>query len=597
MWEPNEDRLNLRSSAVDANGLDDANAGRRHKVADQDSLFSQIEYVRDQANPHLSDAEISRVQRFGTLVSWRAGDAIYQTGRVACGVLILLRGNTRTTRRDVRAQEHLVSERGPGHLVGEAAELCGNPSLVDVYANSDVHALQLTSEQLRALMMADIEVGEKILRALIRRRAILVERGWGSVIVGDPTHPRVVALEGFLRRNDHPHTVIDALSDIDAKALIEHIAPPASDLPIVVCPDGTMLRAPSESQLASCLGWLPAFEIEQVYDVAIVGAGPAGLATAVYAASEGLRVAVLDTRAPGGQAGASARIENFLGFPMGISGQALAGRAIIQAQKFGAHLFIPSQVKTFRCEGNSLSLVTDTNRSISARTVVIASGAAYRRPSIKGLDRFEGRGVYYWASPIEAKLCASNEVIIVGGGNSAGQAAAYLASHAKLVRILVRRENLEATMSRYLIERLDALPNVRLEPLTEIERLDGDEHGLGAVHCTSKSGRRSFAVRHLFLFTGADANTSWLRSCDVDLDAKGFVLTGADVTNRKFSHAMPLETSVRRVFAVGDVRSASVKRVAAAAGDGAAVVAQLHMVVANQSTLVTRGLPPDWSDC
>ncbi|HXZ07672.1 MAG TPA: NAD(P)/FAD-dependent oxidoreductase, partial [Paraburkholderia sp.] len=408
------------------------------------------------------------------------------------------------------------------------------------------------------------------------RRAGMIEQGCGPVLVGHLGHARLVALEGFLRRNDQPHTVIDARSDPDALALLERITPSADDFPIVVCPDGTVLRAPTESELATRLGWLPVIDSTRTYDVVIVGAGPAGLATAVYAASEGLSVAVFDARAPGGQAGASARIENFLGFPLGISGQALAGRAFVQAQKFGAHVFIPSQVETLRCEDDTVALRLASGDRITARTVVIASGASYRRPSIRGIERFEGRGVYYWASPIEARLCAGQEVVIVGGGNSAGQAAAYLASHARRVRVLVRRDGLEATMSRYLIDRLSGLPNVALSVQTEIDSLDGDEQGLREIHCSSPNGRQTLAVRHVFLFTGADANTEWLRGCGVDLDEKGFVLTGTDVAERDFNGASPLETSLRRVFAIGDVRSSSVKRVAAAAGEGAAVVAQIH---------------------
>jgi thioredoxin reductase (NADPH) len=547
--------------------------------AEDEAPFSPLETLTDQAHPRLSDPEMNRIMRLGTQVSWFAGEAIYAAGQPASGVLVLLRGRVTVTRHDGLGQANVTIDQGPGHFLGEAAQLSGRPSLVDAHALTDVEALQFAPEQLRALLVVEAELGERILRALIRRRAGLIEQGCGPVLVGLPGQAKLVALEGFLRRNDHPHTVIDARSDPDALALLERITSSPDELPIVVCPDGTMLRAPTENELAITLGWLPVLDPARIYDVVIVGAGPAGLATAVYAASEGLCVAVFDARAPGGQAGASSRIENFLGFPMGISGQALAGRAFVQAQKFGAHLFIPSQVTSLHCEGSTVALELDSGNRITARAVVIASGASYRRPPIDGLGRFEGRGVYYWASPIEARLCAGRDVIIVGGGNSAGQAAAYLASHARRVRILIRRSGLEATMSHYLIERLNALPNIELSVQTEIESLEDDEHGLAAVHCTSARGKETFAVRHVFLFTGADANTGWLRDCSVDVDEKGFILTGSDVLNRKFNGAFPLETSLRRVFAIGDVRSSSVKRVAAAVGEGAAVVAQIHAVL------------------
>ena len=568
-------------------GMGDDLAGARpprQYSSEDEAPFSPLETRTDQTHPRLTDAEVERMMRFGNQVCWRSGETIYEAGQLASGVLVLLRGTAQVTRHEGLGQASHTIKQGPGHFLGEAAQLSGRPSLVGAHALTDVVALQLAPEQLRALLVAEAELGERILRALIRRRTGLIEKGCGPVLVGYPGQARLVALEGFLRRNDHPHTVIDARSDPDAMALLERIAPSADDFPIVVCPDGTVLRAPTENALATTLGWLPAFDKARVYDVVIVGAGPAGLATAVYAASEGLSVAVFDARAPGGQAGASARLENFLGFPMGISGQALAGRAFVQAQKFGAHLFIPSRVASIRCEGDAVALELDNGNCVRARSVVVASGASYRRPSFDGLERFEGRGVYYWASPIEAKLCAGREVIIVGGGNSAGQAAAYLASHARLVRVLVRKSGLEATMSQYLIERLTALPNVELSVQTHVERLDGDEYGLAAVHCRSPQGACCFDVRHLFLFTGAEANTGWLRGCEVELDEKGFVLTGPNVAGRPQAEVLPLETNLPRVFAIGDVRSSSVKRVAAAVGEGAAVVAQIHSALAKTST-------------
>jgi thioredoxin reductase (NADPH) len=541
--------------------------------------FSLLETRANQTHPCLSDAEIDRTKRFGIRVCWKAGEPIFEAGKPAPGVLVLLHGTARMSKRDGMGHSTLILEQGAGQFLGEAAQLSGRPSLVDGLAITDVEAVQISPDQLRGLLIAEAELGERILRALILRRAGLVAGGCGPVIVGWPDDGRLVALQGFLRRNDHPHTVIDARVDADAIALLERLAVSFGDFPIVVCPDGSILRAPDENQLAAKLGWLPHFDPAHVYDVAVVGAGPAGLATAVYAASEGLSVAVFDSRAPGGQAGASARIENFLGFPMGISGQALAGRAFVQAQKFGAHISIPTRVNSIVCDRGPIELEVDGGPRVNSRTVVIATGASYRRPGIAGLERFEGRHVFYWASPIEAKLCVGREVIIVGAGNSAGQAVVYLASHAARVRLLVRGEGLGASMSRYLIDRISALPNVEVFTRTNISSLEEDKSGLAAVHCESERGHTIFRTRHLFLFTGADANTSWLGQCAVDLDGKGFILTGPLVCNRPPGGMLPLETSLPGVFAIGDVRSGSTKRVAAAVGEGAAVVAQIHQAL------------------
>jgi thioredoxin reductase (NADPH) len=325
---------------------------------------------------------------------------------------------------------------------------------------------------------------------------------------------------------------------------------------------------------------LPELDASHIYDVAIVGAGPAGLATAVYAASEGLSVIVLDSRAPGGQAGASSRIENYLGFPTGISGQALAGRAFVQAQKFGAHVAIPVKVRALHCDEQPHRLDLVCGGSILSRTVVIATGAVYRRPRLEGLERFEGRGAYYWASPVEAKLCKHEEIVLVGGGNSAGQGIVYLASHAKHVHVLIRKSGFESTMSRYLIDRIRSLPNVTVHPHAEIGHLEAGESGLTSVVLKSPlpDGTDHFDTRHLFLFTGADPNTEWLRTCGVELDAKGFVLTGIGAGS-----GCDLATTVEGIYAIGDARAGSTKRVAAAVGEGAAVVAQIHQLLAERA--------------
>jgi thioredoxin reductase (NADPH) len=553
--------------------------------------FSLLQTRGHQMFPTLTADEIDRIRRFGHAHHWRADELLFRTGERGPGMVVLLRGSVEITRRDAFGHIHLVMTHHIGSFLAEVGQLSGRPALVDGRAREDVEALLIPPEGLRALLVAEAELGERIMRALILRRVALIEHGSGGpILIGCGAESRLLALQGFLRRNGHPHTVIDAKTDEDAIALLERIAATRDDFPLVVCPDGSVLRNPDEGRLASCLGLLPEFDPKHVYDLAIVGAGPAGLASAVYAASEGLSVAVFDCRAPGGQAGASTRIENYLGFPTGISGQALAGRAFVQAQKFGAHIAIPLEVKALHCGGHPMELELTDGRRITTRTVVIASGAVYRRPAIDSLARFEGRGVYYWASPLEAKLCRNEEVMLVGGGNSAGQAAVYLASHAARVHLTIRAGSLDASMSRYLIERIASLPNVTLHSRTEITALAGDEGGLTSVrtrHCDTGELVEK-PVRHLFLFIGADPNTDWLRTCNVELDAKGFVLTGsaARVPVEVAAH-FPLQTSVAGVFAIGDARAGSTKRVAAAVGEGAAAVAQVHAFLAQTTNNVT----------
>ncbi|WP_043089830.1 NAD(P)/FAD-dependent oxidoreductase, partial [Xanthomonas vasicola] len=427
------------------------------------------------------------------------------------------------------------------------------------------------------------------MRALILRRVGLIEGdASGSVLIGEPDDPHLTRLQGFLTRNGYPNTVMD-VSDDEGRALVERLGIQEHDLPVMVCPSGRVLRQPSDAEAAHCLGMTPDIDPNKRYDVAIVGAGPAGLATAVYAASEGLSVLVLDQRAIGGQAGASARIENYLGFPTGISGQALAGRAYNQALKFGAELAIPIEAATLECsrDDGALKLDLADGKQLLASTVVIASGARYRRPEIEGLERFEGHGVSYWASPVEARLCEGGVVALVGGGNSAGQAVAFLAPRVKQLHLIIRGDGLEASMSQYLIERIAALPNVQLHTGTEVSALEGDpERGLqAAVLRTRKDGATErVELRHLFLFVGADPNTGWLQQC-VDTDKRGFVITGT-ARGDGVPACLPLETNRPGVFAIGDVRAGSVKRVAAAVGEGAAVVAQIHQYLAHQANPV-----------
>jgi thioredoxin reductase (NADPH) len=526
------------------------------------------EQRRAQMFPRLNDAEIARLRRYGEVQHLRPGEVIYATGKPAPGLFVLVAGHVAITHRDGRGHDVPIVEHGPGNFGGELSQLAGaRPALVDGVARDEVELVMIPPAKVRAVLVNEADLGERIMRALILRRVALIEHGGGGpVLIGDPQSPDVVRLRGFLTRNGQPHQVFDPAAEEDARLLVAREVTRPGDLPLVVCPDGTILRNPSEGELAACIGMVDEEEASQhCYDVIVAGAGPAGLATAVYAASEGLSVLVIDARAFGGQAGASARIENYFGFPTGISGQALSGRAYTQAQKFGARMLIPARIEALECDSPAPGAAT---------------GAHYRRPAIPNLDAFEGRGVSYWASPIEARLCAGQEVALVGGGNSAGQAAVYLAGFASKVWLIVRRDGLEDTMSRYLIDRIAGLPNVELVPRTEIVALRGAEPGLvGARWRDLTTGEETeCAVRHIFLFAGAEPATQWLAGCGVELDEKGFVKTGRTCQRVEAS----LGTSIPGVFAVGDARSGSVKRVGAAIGEGAMAVAQIHGYLAER---------------
>src|SRR5713101_8027778 len=420
---------------------------------------SIIETRRQQMFPILEPAEIVRVRRFGKVRTFGAGEALAKVGQVGLGLTIILAGNVDITQRDQSGRRTAIVTHGPGHFMGELAQLAGRPALVDAHAREPIEALIIPPDQLRALLIAEAELGERIMRALILRRVGLLETGAGGpVIVGRAENGDVLRLEGFLRRNGHPHQRLNPETDAEAKALIDRFNVDAGQLPIVVCPGGQLLRNPSEIELARCIGLVGPIDPNRVYDVAIVGAGPAGLATAVYAGSEGLSVLVLDCRAFGGQAGASARIENYLGFPTGITGMALMARAYTQAQKFGVEMAIPDEVIGLGEAGDPdqgrFVLKLSNGESVNARAVVVATGARYRRLAVENLDAFEAASVHYWASPLEAKLCAGQEVALVGAGNSAGQAAVYLSSQVSKVRLLVRGSDLATSMSRYLVDRI-----------------------------------------------------------------------------------------------------------------------------------------------
>jgi thioredoxin reductase (NADPH) len=542
-----------------------------------------IETRYEQMFPILEPAEIDRLRRFGEQRTYGVGERLVTTGEPSPGMLVILSGEVAVTQHNVLGRNQPIITHGPGGFIGELAQLSGRPALVDAVATKPVETVVIPSRRLPDVLVAEAELGERIMRALILRRVGLLEAGIaGPVIVGHADHGDVLRLAGFLARNGHPHHTLDPDTDSCAKTLLERFHLEPSELPIVLCPNGQLLRNPSEGDLARCLGLVRPIDPSKVYDVAIIGAGPAGLAAAVYGASEGLSVVVLDSRAFGGQAGASARIENYLGFPTGITGMALMARAYNQAEKFGAEISIPVEVMRLQCHaapnGARFQLGLAKDERVSARAVVIASGARYRRLAVANLEAFESSSVHYWASPLERKLCAGQEVALVGAGNSAGQAVVYLASRVAKVWLLVRGPSLEASMSRYLVDRIAALPNVEVLMHTEICALEGQGGSLEAIRWRHlPSGRETRRpIGHLFLFIGADPNTGWLSQSDVALDDKGFVRTGADLGN---GHR-PLETSRDGVFAIGDVRAGSVKRVAAAVGEGAQVVATLHAFLA-----------------
>jgi thioredoxin reductase (NADPH) len=552
---------------------------------------SLIETRGFQMFPRLETSEIDRLRRFGEPRHYAANEPVFKVGEVAPGLVVIVTGKIKVTHRQTWHSSAHITLHEPGSFMGELAQLAGRPALVDSHAEEPVEALVIAPDRLRALFIAEAELGERIMRALILRRMGLLEDGTGGpVIIGTASNGDVLRLEGFLRRNSHPHQQLDPEIDPEAKALIERFHVDPGQLPIVLCPGGELLHNPTETQLARCIGLLKPLDPNRVYDVAVVGAGPAGLATAVYAGSEGLSVLMLDCRSFGGQAGASARIENYLGFPTGISGIALMARAYNQAQKFGVEVAIPTEAISLAQVGSGaangdLTLNLQDRQRVVARSVVIATGARYRRPALHNLDAFEATSVHYWASPLEVKLCANQEVALVGGGNSAGQAAVYLASKASRVWVLVRGPGLTA-MSQYLVDRITGIGNIEVVTNAHVTALEGSGGMLEAIRWqqTGAAEETRKEIKHLFLFIGADPNTDWLAGSDVSLDAKGFVKTGSDLGNGR--HA--LETSRNRVFAIGDVRSASTKRVAAAVGEGAQVVAAIHGVLAGLGETVHR---------
>ena len=543
--------------------------------------------LREQAFPILSAELIDRIRASGTVRRVAPGDIVFEPEDTAVPFFVLLSGEMEIVQPD-GAGERMVATHGPGEFTGEMTMISGQRSLVRGRVTAPGEFLELTGDALRKLVARDAELSETLLRAFILRRLELINQGLGNVILLGSRHSaQTLELREFLSRNGHPYTYVDLDRDRGAQRLLDSFAVQASEAPVVICNGRNVLRRPSIAELANCLGLNSAIDGAHVRDVIIVGAGPAGLAAAVYGASEGLDVLVIETRAPGGQAGSSSKIENYLGFPTGVSGLELATRARTQAMKFGAELMIARSVARLECARRPYRVVLDSGDALAARSIVIATGAQYKKLNVPALGRFEGKGVYYGATHIEAQLCGGDEVIVVGGGNSAGQAAAFLAQGARKVHILVRGSGLADTMSRYLIQRLTENPKVELHVRTEITALDGEDTLERVTWRNRDSGGESNReIRHVFVMTGASPRTEWLRGC-LALDDKGFILTGRDMDGAAGNPKWPLpraplmlETSLPGVFAVGDVRSGNVKRVASAVGEGAISISLVHRAIA-----------------
>jgi len=486
--------------------------------------------------------------------------------------------------------ERTVTTHGPGGFTGEMTMISGRRSLVRGRVTEPGDFLELGANELRSLVTRDAELSEIFMRAFILRRLQLVDRGLGNIVLMGSRHSaKTLELREFLTRNEHPYTYVDLDADRSSQELLDRFHVEPGEIPVIVCSGGVVLRNPTIQKLADCLGLNISVDESQIRDLIIVGAGPAGLAAAVYAASEGLDVLTIEAGSPGGQAGSSSKIENYLGFPTGLSGQELAARAIAQTEKFGAKMMVAHGVVQLDCAKRPYKVVLDNGNRLAARAVVIATGAEYKRPPIANLERFTGQGVYYGATFMEAQLCGHDEVIVVGGGNSAGQAAVFLAQTAKKVYMLVRSSGLAGSMSRYLIQRIEENPGIELHYNTEIVAIDGDTQ-LECVSWRNKStGETSVRnIRHVFIMAGALPRTKWLQGC-VALDEKGFILTGRDLDNANGSPSwtqnrapMMLETSLPGVFAVGDVRSGNVKRVASAVGEGSIAIHLVHLSLAEQ---------------
>ncbi len=533
-------------------------------------------YAREaQTFPRLSEDQAARVARYGTEEALTSGTIVFERGERSVDFFLILSGGIEIFEADLASEPTVLTVHRERQFTGEMDLFNDRQILVSGRTAGESRVVRVKRRDFRRMITGEPDIGETIMRAFILRRVGLIRHAQGGVELVGPVHAGdTVRLQRFMTRNGYPHRLLDTEQDPDAGGFLEcfHLAP--GELPVVIVPGHKLLRNPSDAELAKALGLIETLDPAKVYDVAVVGAGPAGLASAVYAASEGLSTIVLEATAPGGQAGTSSKIENYLGFPTGISGQALAGRAQSQAQKFGAKLAIARQVVSLECASRPYVLSLDDGETIRARAVVIASGARYRKLDLPNYAKFEGQGIHYAATAIEAELCGASEVAVIGGGNSAGQAAVFLAQTAGHVHVVVRGSGLAATMSDYLVERITTSPKITVHPFTEITALNGDT-ALESVSMTDrKTGEaKPYPISNLFVMIGAEPNTGWLNSC-LTLDAKGFVVTGKDPDGLALSS--PFATAKPGVFAVGDVRAGSVKRVASGVGEGSVVVQAIH---------------------
>jgi thioredoxin reductase (NADPH) len=536
--------------------------------------------------PKLTPAQIDRIAAHGRIRSVQPGEVLIEQGDTSVPFFVVITGEVEIV-RPFDAYETLVTVHGSGEFTGEVNMLSGRRSFFRARATKPGKVIELDHQQMLTLVQTDAELSDILMRAFILRRVELIAAGVGDIILIGSTHSAsTLRIKEFLMRNGHPYSYIDLERDPDVQNLLDNFKISASEIPVLICRGQLALRNPSNQQIADCLGFNESVDQTHVRDLVVIGAGPSGLAAAVYGASEGLDVLVLETSSPGGQAGSSSKIENYLGFPTGITGQELAARAYLQAQKFGAHMLIAKATRLI-CDRKPYVIEFENGARISTRTVVIATGAQYRKLPLENLSRFEGAGVYYGATFVEAQLCGGEQVIVVGGGNSAGQAAVFLAQTAKRVYMLVRSAGLAASMSRYLIRRIENSPTITLRPQTEIVALEGDNHLNSAYWRNGKTGQtEKHEISHIFVMTGADPNTRWLNGC-MALDSKGFIKTGPDLLPEDLDAAgwpltrppYLLETSLPGVFAVGDVRGGSIKRVASAVGEGSIAISFIHKVL------------------
>jgi thioredoxin reductase (NADPH) len=536
----------------------------------------------DSMFPTLDDGQIARLRAFGAERHVQAGEIVFDQGDTDHGVFVVLDGSIEIV--DVSSSDEAVLRTVKrGDFTGEVNLLSGRRSLVRCRAREVSSLLEIGRANLRRVFETDSALGEIFLRAFLLRRSYLIGHQVGdALLIGSSHSSDTLRLREFLSRNGHPHTYVDVERDPDVQTVLDQFDVKVTDIPVLICRGTLVLRNPSNADAAECFGLNAGIDEGEVYDLIVVGAGPSGLAAAVYGASEGLNVLVVESNAPGGQAGSSSRIENYLGFPTGISGQELAGRAFVQAEKFGAHIAIARTARSLKCAHSPYTVQLDDGGSVQARSIIVAAGAQYRKLDLPNVAQFEGVGIYYGATQVEAQLCANDEVAVVGGGNSAGQAAMFLSAFAKHVHLLVRGPGLSQTMSRYLISRIEACQEITLRAHTEIEALEGDAQ-LERVRWrqTQTGATDTHEIQHLFLMTGACPNTAWLQGC-LATDGKQFIKTGVDLGQEWPLQRAPhlLETSRPGVFAVGDIRAGSVKRVASAVGEGSMAVQFVHQVLA-----------------